>query len=266
MTIKHGHCFQADDDLWVARCFFAAGQLEEARATFERVISNWERPETRIEFGQFLAQIGDSVSAVAEFQRALRVARLNKDQKHERVALNQLACTHRQRGEHAAADVAQRGSLSVELATAGIDLPTDLGNLAADAIAAGDYSTAGQLLRRSLALEIANGSTAGQAADYGNMALLKGLTGEPFAAIDLLRCALGLHRELRDLRGVGCDLMNLAVFFGELGRWGRAQRLLRLAVTLLENAHATDLREKALVLLSEADCVVGLRDFDPQRN
>jgi tetratricopeptide (TPR) repeat protein len=183
------------------------------------------------------------------------------------MAINQLACLYRQRGEYAQAAVLQRRSLAEEINDADDgNVAADLGNLAVDAIAAGDLVLAENLLRRSLALEVAADSPDGQAADYGNLAIVHGLRGDHRSAIHCLRCALKLHRRLNDVRSAGCDLMNLAAVYEMQQRWVRSARLLELAVRLFLVDDAAEFVVRARTALAQTRRISRLRGFDAARN
>ncbi|QDT48511.1 tetratricopeptide repeat protein [Symmachiella dynata] len=241
--------------------------MHEVRAEFEAQLADADQICVRLEYAEFLAHAGETQTAIQQYQQVLRSAESADMPQLRAMAVNQLACLHRQQGEYDTAVVLQRRSLAmgIDHALEG-DLAADLGNLAVDAIAAGDLSLAENLLLRSLALETAANSQAGQAADYGNLAIVHGLQRNYRSAIHCLRRALKLHRQLNDVRAIGCDLMNLAAMYEVQQRWDRSESLLQLAVRVLQVDDAADLISRAKSALTETRRIRQLRAFDAQRN
>jgi len=239
----------------------------EIRAEFEAQLAESDQICIRLEYAEFLAHAGETQTAIQQYQHVLRSAESANMPQVRAMAVNQLACLHRQQGEYAMAAVMQRRSLAmgIDHALEG-DVAADLGNLAVDAIAAGDLSLAENLLLRSLALETAAESQAGQAADYGNLAIVHGLQRNYRSAIHCLRRALKLHRCLNDVRSIGCDLMNLAAMYEVQQRWDRSEFLLQLAVRVLQVDDAQDLITRAKSALTETRRISQLRAFDARRN
>ena len=91
--------------------------------------------------------------------------------------------------------------------------PYQLAELAITAIQAECYDQAEQLLIRSLSLEISNGPSSNQAADWGNLGLVLGLKGRMNAAIRCLWRAYQLHLHGHDFAASATDLFNLAELF-----------------------------------------------------
>ncbi len=222
-----------------------------------------------LEYGQYLMRSGETAAAKQQFQRASESAHKSQSPRLEAAALNELACAYRQEGEYSRAVTAQRRSLALNFSDLSADeaeLSTDLGNLAADAIAAGDLQMAKQLLHCSLSLEIRSGSLTGQAADYGNLAVVSGMQGDLIAGIKLLRKALQLHRQLKDDRSVGCDLLNLAAFYESLGNLSRSLTLLVLAKQIFHEIAAADLLKQAATAAVRVERILTLQSFDPNWN
>jgi len=238
-------------------------QLSRLQAEFLAALEVRDLVGLRLEYADLLAQAGEWQAAGEEYQRVLRTAFCENDNRLQSVTLNQMACLSRQQGDYAQAAEFQRRSFALELSCEDCDdapsVPTELGNLAADAIAAGDLSFAEELLHRSLLCEITEQSLEGQAADYGNLAIIHSLRGDYRAAISFLRRTLAMHRQLQDHRAIGSDLMNLAAIYEAQQRWTRSSRLLTLAISRLKSCGAADLVAEAEAALAQVKQIGRLR-------
>lgn len=146
---------------------------------------------------------------------------------------NDLACVHRELGDHETAAYFQLLAATSErqsvTASPGQISPTSLGNLACDALLAGKLPVAEGLFWKSLLAELSEGNDIGAAADWANLGLLAGLLGELDEAKQRLWEALKLHRRSKDAFHMGLDLWHLAQIFETERNWNRASKLFQKA-------------------------------------
>ena len=248
----------------------AADRLAEARAAFATAVRSDPGYTARSEFGRFLVRIECYDEAIEQFSILLTRAKTIGDELLRSMAANNLAAVYRELGRHDTAARLQQQAIAAEIAAdADADTaptPCVLANRANDAIMAGDFSFARQLLRRSLALEIEAGSLAGQAADWGSLGVIARLEGNAVEAIGCLRRAHQLHRRVRDARGTGCDLMNLAEVFRAIGRWRAAGRCYGRAVRQFRQAHALTSARRAQFQLAETERIAAVLRRDVSLN
>lgn len=223
------------------------------------------------EHGLSLWQQGDLESAQAIFERLLELARIENCPALLGTAWNNLAVIHRERGETARAAACQQQSWRTAFACA-VDesttdaQATDLGNLANDAILAGNLQLAERLLNVSLADDIRRGDLADAAADFGNLGIVSALAGRFEHAQNHFQRALQLHTHLGDDRGQGCDLGHLAELAIVLSDWSAAQEFATRSLFHLERGGCHDLTRRASRTLREINSRRRLAAFDPARN
>lgn len=239
-----------------------------ARAAFCRAVKSDRSGRALNAYGCFLWRTGQLADALACFERLLTLASAGPDSRS--VAWNNLAAVHRELGEHAAAAACQQQSMATDASGHADAEPhnfgCDLSNRANDAILSGDYRYAEQLLWLSLEWDVAHGSRADQACDWGNLGILAALVGNTPRAVTRLSKALRLHQAVGDERGVGCDLLHLGEVFEVLGRRQLAIRFLERAIQHLTRAAATDVAEKACQALQRVQRNQLVATFDPSRN
>ena len=245
-----------------------ANRLTEARAVFTTAIRSDSGYAARSEFGRFLVRIECYDEAIEQFSILLTQAKTIGDELLRSMVANNLAAVYRELGRHDTAARLQQQAIAAETAAGADTAPTPcvLANRANDAIMAGDFSLARQLLRRSLALEIEAGSLAGQAADWGSLGVVARLEGSTGEAIGCLRRAHQLHRRVRDARGTGCDLMNLAEVFRAIGRWRAAGRCYGRAVRQFRQAYALASARRAQFQLAETERIAAVLRRDVSLN
>lgn len=163
----------------------------------------------------------------------LAVAESSGDRQSFIAAANDLACSYRASGDHAAAAYFQLLVATSERQSAaghvGRISPTSLGNLACDAVLAGRLAIAESLLWKSLLAELAAGNDLGAAADWANLGLIAGILGELDEAKTRLWSALKLHRQHGDLFHLALDLWHLGQLLELEGDWMRARKLFERA-------------------------------------
>lgn len=176
-----------------------------------------------------LWQAGRYQEVSARLAQELVGAEAAGDQRHFSAVANDLACAHRAQGNQETAAYFQLLAATAERQSTGPDggriSATSLGNLACDAMSAGNLPLAENLLWKSLLTELAAGNDAGAAADWANLGLLAGLSGELDQAKERLWEALKLHRRHLDPFHTGLDLWHLAQIFEAESDWQRAGRL-----------------------------------------
>ena len=229
----------------------------EARAAFVRAIDSDEELQARNEFGCYLLRLEQFEESAEQFSILLECAKVLGNTELRAVACNNLAAAYRGMGHTGIAAVFQQQSIASNLCEACDStnsnlLACDLANRATDAIREGDLILARQLLYRALALEVADGSLEGQAADWGNLGVVALLMGEYHTAIRALWHAYRLHMRLEDDHGAASDLMNLAELFGKLGRWQASIQFLRRAAVQFKRANSCESLERARLMLKEA--------------
>jgi len=249
--------------------FLAEGDRSDAcRAAYGAAIRLDQGFSARNEYGAYLWRVGSYDEAIEQFRRLLRQAWEEGDTWQRSIASNNLAAVYRSVGQTARAHAFQQQSIRNASDADADPLQTacDLGNRACDALLAGEFRLAEQLLLQSLLLESASGNLEGQAADWGNFGVLYGqLQAFGLGTRCLLR-AYHLHAELNDARGCGMDLINLADLFERAGREQRAIRCLHRAVMCLDRAQATRLKDQAERLEAALVRRVSLRCHDPSLN
>jgi tetratricopeptide (TPR) repeat protein len=247
------------------------GRHPEARATFNRAIAASECPVARNEFGCYLSQVECFDEAIEQFAELMNWAKRCGNEHWRSVACNNLAGVYRTIGRSDLAARAQQLSIVAashdNYETGGDEhLACDLANRATDAILARKYRLAEQLLRRSLLVETALGSLAGQAADWGNLGLLAALRGDLALGRRNLWRAYQMHIRAADHHGAGCDLMNLSDILRQQGQWYAAIRLLRRSIEQFEVISAHESATAAQQRLDEAIRVIEVEQRNPLLN
>lgn len=254
-----------------AEACVAKRQFCLARNLFLQALRLDDDGRARNAYGCFLWRRARYAEAAEQFRQLLTRSDALSRPASTALAASNLAAVYREWGQPEAAAHFQQLAVRLELAAqpespaAGLSGGT-VGNLAADAILAGDYWRAEQLLWRSCLQEMAAGSLEGQAADWGNLGLLAALQGDFAQGVEFLWRALRLHRKLRDGRGIGCDLLHLGQFLGKLGHWRPAIRVLARAEQQFLEEELFDLLPKARAAKAEAQRSLRLAEFDPQVN
>ncbi len=221
------------------------------------------------EYGCFLWHTGYTNEAVVQFQRLLALADQRASAALRSVACNNLAVAFRESGDRVSAAAWQQRSwktAAAQPAAASGELGCDLGNRGNDAILAGDYELAEQLLQCSLAWETSFGTPGGAGTDWAGLGIVAALRGDWFAAFGRFRRALRLHDAAGDERGSGCDWLHLGQIWAELGRWRPALRCLNRAVRRLELAGATRPAMSARLALADVQRRALLAAFNPSLN
>jgi Tfp pilus assembly protein PilF len=248
------------------------GELTRARVFYHQAIALDGGAAARNAFGCFLLNTDCAAEARTEFSRLLQQADSMGNLSLRAVACNNLAAACRALGESARATSWQQQSWNAATPVpSGGDEPRDqlgcdLGNRATDAILAGDYALAEQLIRISLAWEQTSGTRAGEADDWGNLGLVAGLQGHLAAAAAALRRARHLHRQAGDTRSEGCDLLHLGEVFLQAGRWQRSARLFASAGSVFRSAHLPRLARRASQHLAHVRRLLSRAAHDPLRN
>jgi tetratricopeptide (TPR) repeat protein len=256
--------------LW-AESLAGDGRISDADAVYRAAIDAGEGPEARLQFGGHLFRTDRLAEAEVEFRAALDAALRSGDGQLKSVATHHLAAICREVGDRVSAAAYQQQSISAGIESGDVEADDEwrgstLSGFANDAILAGRYELAATLLCRSLALETAAASVAGQAADWGSLGLVATFQADYPRAVACLRRASALHRQLGDALGLGCDLLNLAEVARRLGRWHTAVRFLRRAVARLDSAHAPRHAQQARLLLEQANRVAQVPRRDQSRN
>lgn len=179
----------------------------------------------------------------------LALAESSGDRQGFIAAANDLACAHRAAGDQETAAYFQLLAATAERqpsdGQAGRISPTSLGNLACDAVLAGNLSLAEGLLWKSLLAELAAGNTAGAAADWANLGLIAGLLGELDEAKERLWWALKLHRQQGDHFHLALDLWHLGQVLEIEGDWSGSSKLFRRAARLFAEIGHSQLQQAA---------------------
>ena len=236
--------------------FARSGASRAAESLFRRALGSTPEPSALNAYGCFLRERGRHADAAAQFCDLLDHAERAGDVAWQAVAANNLAAVCREWGEPEFALRIQRYAVRLEQSGSGPMprlSPTCLGNLAAAAIAVGDYGRAERLLWQSLLGEWAAGNLAGEADDWGNLGIAAGLQGELGEAVVYFWRALRIHRRLRDERSVGLDLLHLGQALAGLGAWQAARRALLRAQSWLERAEL--FAQAALAAACHAECL-----------
>ena len=229
----------------------------QAKVAFRAGIEFDTGPTARNAFGCYLTLMECYGEAIEQFSILLAQAKKLGDEDLRSVASNNMASVYRAMGCVELAARFQQQSIQAESrvdpdSTGDDRVACDFSNRALDAMLAGEFDLAENLLRRSLSLELTAGTQEGQAADWGNLGVLAGLQGDTTTGINYLWRAYRLHALLNDDRGAGCDLMNLAELYGNLGHRQVAVHYLKKAVRRLERAQAARTVARARRLLEEA--------------
>jgi len=223
------------------------------------------------EHGLSLWKCGDLESAQTTFERLLELALTENCPALLGTAWNNLAVIHRERGESSRAAACQQQSWRTTFDGAFDDSitnppATDLGNLANDAILAGNLHFAERLLNVALADDLRRGDLADAAADFGNLGIVAALAGRFEQAQNHFQWALQLHSHLGDDRGQGCDLGHLAEMAMVVTDWSAAREFMTRSVFHLKRGGCHDLARRACRSLREISSRRRLAAFDPARN
>ena len=254
-----------------AESFYEEGCFTDACEMYQAAVAEDVTSSARIEFGSFLLRIDCPNAAVEQLLKVLEESRRTSNHRLRSVVCNNLAVVFREKGYFELATSYQQQSLSaanvaIGIRNIGITSTADLSNLANDAIREGNLALAEELLQRSLALEADACSLKGQAADLGSLGVVALLNNEYDKALDYLWRAHRLHRRVKDHKGVGSDLLNLAEAYRLLGCCLEANRCLRLAITRFEQAQATQLLKKAIILQDNLERIDEVYIRDPLLN
>lgn len=246
----------------------ADGQVHEAQAAFLAALEFDDSLVVRNEYGCFLTRIGNNSEAKNVFAALLSDARRSNDAVAREAAANNLGVVCRSLGEYLTASSMQQQSIAAAAEGSndtGVST-CDLANLANDAICRGDLEFAEELLRRSMAQEIANQSLDGLASDLGSLGVVACLRGETSRSLACLWWAFRLHRSLKDHRNAGIDLLNLAEVCRKAGRWKSGLRFALRAADYIDRASAADLATKAQRIVEELGRIADVAQRDPLLN
>ena len=262
---------QADVSAHLTRAewFVAAGRFSDAEASYLEAVASGS-PRARSEYASFLFRMDRFSEAEALLRALLETAVQTADTRLQIVVTHNLAAVHRVAGNRLTAAEFQQKSIAAELrgANAAVsDLSAStLSSLANDALMAGKYNLARKLFRRSLSLETAAGSLAGQAADWGSLGIVALFQGRHKPAVSCLLRAYVRHRQLGDAYGMGCDLLNIAEAARRLGRTNASIRFLQRARSKFESVDAARQSQKANLLREQIARVAQVAGRDPLWN
>ena len=241
---------------------------EECYAVYTAAVRLDGTPMARNEFGCYLLEIDRADEAIDQFSSALDCALRLDDKTLRAMVCSNLAAAYRAAGcvETAAAFQQRSIPYAGDFESEPSELSCDLSNRACDALLAGEYDLAEQLLCRALLLDVQNGSINGQAAVWGNLGVLYGKRGESRRGVQCLRQAFRLHKKVRDVRGLGMDLLNLAELLEHSGQLSRAIEFLRKAIRHFEKARSDRLLRYARTILSNLQRCESLERQNPLLN
>ena len=246
------------------------GRHQEARATFIAAVDIDESPQSRNSFGCYLLRTESFDEATLQFQAILKRAQSHDDPCLRALAYNNLAAARRGAGDVDQASSFQQQSLASECnCSARLDSASqscDWSNHANDAILAGQFELAEDLLRRALSLDQAEDRPADEAADWGSLGVVALLQDNWAEAIESLWRAYELHLKLNDNYGLGQDMMNLAEALKKQTEHGLAIKCLTHAVERFKIAGASDSLKTARTRLDEAMIAEEYADTDPVWN
>lgn len=251
------------------------GQFAAAEAVLNAAARSDGSPQSRLELADFHTRREQFEVAQKEYEALWRLGVESNDSSLIEVVLHNLAVVHRSSGDQVRAQQLQSRTRALSYPPFDLDRPhddqpqnesADLTNRALDAMSAGDYSLAENLLLRSLCLEQQRGSESGVAADLGNLGVLAGLRGDLNVGIRFLARAYQIHRKLADDQNAGSDLLNLAEFYLKLGRLSLAARCLIRAATNFERCGARRSLAEATDRLAEIQKVQREIEHNPEWN
>lgn len=206
----------------------------------------------------------------ARLARDLAAAESAGDRQEFIASANDLACQYRSSGDYDTAAYFQLLAATAERQTvAGLPgrlSPTSLGNLACDALLAGQLAIAEGLLWKSLLAELAAGNEPGIAADWGNLGLLAGLSGDLPAARQRLWWAIKIHRRQGDLFHLAFDLWHLGQLWELDANWDIAQRLFARAADLFASVGHVQFQSEAARRSDLNAARAAVLAFDVRRN
>lgn len=250
-----------------------ANRHPEARAAFVRAVEADQTPLSQFSFASYLLQSQEYPTAIDILNRLFFTATSCEDSEFRSAVANNLAVAYRSIGRFELAASFQQQSIGLAEGDGTPDTDTrlaslccDLSNRACDAIVAGRYDLAEQLLLRSLRLEVRHGSPAGQADDLANLAIVAGLRGEVVDGIRYLWRAYRLHSRSDQTAASGTDLANLAEFYATLGQYEAAIHCLKRALELFQPSHVGDSQQNAVRRLAEFARITQVLQQDPLVN
>jgi len=244
----------------------ASGLLPAARSAFQAAALADTSPTCRVELAGFQFRTECFADAAREYESLLRLSADTSDVRLAEVARHNLAAVLRKTGHASRAMTLQARATEQTLSSDGQLATADLTGRALDAIEQGDLSLAENLLLRSLAVEKASGSRAGEATDCANLGALALLRGDNVVGIRFLARAYHVHRSLNDPANAGTDLLNLAEAFQNVSRWSLASRCLHRAIAHFESCGADQSLRTAQVRLHEVQQVEGVITRNPLLN
>jgi len=251
-----------------AEILASTGRISNTKRAYLAAIHSEPSPLPQISYGCYLLRIDCYDEAIEQFLQLMEITTGNRLRAS---VCNNLAVAYRESGNFEQAARWQQQSISAETQAKSIDseqpeLACDLSNLANDALMAGNYNLAENLLRRSLSLEIAQGSQEGQASDYGSLGVLALLQGNNSQALRLFWRAYRLHCRMGDSRGAGRDLLNLSHLSTQLRKHRTTVRFLNRAIRRFERACAFQLAAQARQQHDEARLISEITERDPLLN
>lgn len=249
-----------------ARQLEADGLLTAARNAFQAAAAADTSPTCRVELAEFQFRTEFYADAAREYESLLRLSADTSDARLAEVARHNLAAVLRKTGQASRAMTLQARATKQTLSSHGQLTTADLTGRALDAIEQGDLPLAENLLLRSLAVEKASGSRAGEATDCANLGALALLRGDNAVGIRFLARAYHVHRNLNDSANAGTDLLNLAEAFHKASRWSLAIRCLERAITHFESCGADQSLRTAQLRLHELQQVQGVYTRNPLLN
>lgn len=255
-----------------AELFESLSDFPAAVECYTSAVVDDTTPHARLELAAFHSRRGKPFDAILLLTLLLEEAKLYNDGQLRSVVSNNLAAVYREMGRPEMAATFQQQSVAAAVECGreaaediGVD-PCDTTNLANDAMLAGNFAHAEQLIRHSLAMEVERGNLEGQAADWGSLGVVLSLQRDSLMAQECIWKAYDLHVRLGNGYGIVCDLLNLSQIATQLGRWDVSVRLLRHAIERSRQSGSLALAEKAVRLLEEAERVAAVATRNPSLN
>lgn len=246
----------------------ANGQLQEALATFDRVLARARElgvPEGEAaalhSIGSIYLELGESQQSIAYLQEALPIQQQLGDRLEEAKILGELGTAYSDRGEYDRALELHQQALAIKRELGDrAEEATTLNNIGIIYQERGEYTRSLEFFEASLDIERDLGNLANIALTTNNLGYTYKLLGQYEKALDFYQTALSTAQELGDRLSEGIFLDNISNVYFSWGNYNTAVDYANRALAIFQDLDRP--ASIAVALNNLAAYYTGLQQYD----